>query len=127
MKGVLLRGLRPSDEGFVIKGWRESYRDAAAVKGADRDHYRDEMARVIAHYCRIGLVRIACSIDDSDQLLGFAVLLPDELVYVYVKQAFRKLGIARQLLEGLTISSYTFLSAQARPPKGWRFTPRWSG
>ena len=123
-----IRPAREGDIAFILDAWKKSYEGAPAVRGAHREHYRTEMTRAIRRLCERGEVRIATAPDDDDHLLGFAAFTQAddgaELHYVYVKQDFRKLGIARALLAGVDVTAYTFVSNTARPPKGWAYKPR---
>ena len=125
-----IRAARDGDMAFILDAWRKSYEGAPAVRGSDREHYRVEMTRTIRRLCDRGEVRIAVSPDDDDHLLGFAVFTRAddgaELHYVYVKQTFRGMGVAKALLADVPVRSFTFLSNTARPRKGWRYTPRHS-
>jgi len=125
-----IRSAGDGDVAFILDAWKKSYEGAPAVRGADREHYRIEMTRAIRRLCDRGEVRVATAPDDPDHLLGFAAFtIADdgaELHYVYVKREFRGMGIARALLSELNVTRYTFVSPTARPPKGWRFTPRFT-
>lgn len=128
-----VRPARESDMSFVIGSWRESFQLSAAIRAPalDRDHYFEEMARVIRKLCAKATVRVAHDPEDDDHLVGFAAFTPrsdgtDELHYVYVKRDFRGQGVARSMLADRKIATYTFLTSSARPPKGWRFTPRFT-
>lgn len=129
-----IRAYRPTDEAFVIDAWKRSYEGALAVRGCDREHYRIEMSRTIGRILdkTTTTTLVACDPEDADTIVGFAcytrstMLGPVELHYVYVKREFRKMGVARFMLEGIPVGSYTFLAPQAKPRKGWRFTPRFS-
>jgi GNAT superfamily N-acetyltransferase len=125
-----IRPARESDTAFIVDAWKKSFEGAPAVRGADREHYRIEMTRAIRRLCDRGHIRIATAPDDEDHLLGFAAFTRAddgaELHYVYVKQDFRGLGIARKLVADLNVTSYTFASNSARPRKGWRYTPRFT-
>lgn len=120
-----VRPAREGDMAFVAMSWRASFEPRFTF---DRDHYRAEMDRTIGKLCARGQVIVAHDPEDDDHLVGFAVVSVDgrELHYVYVKQQFRGQGIARDMLKGFAIDSYTFLSPTARPRKGWRFTPRFT-
>lgn len=128
MSTLPIRAMRESDLAFVVDSWKRSYEGAAAVAGCDRDHYRAEMTTAIRRLCGRPdvTVRICTAPDDDDHLIGFACFRAGELHYVYVKQDFRGKGIARSLLQGAPITSYTFLSPTARRRKGWRYTPRFT-
>lgn len=127
-----VRAMREGDLAFVVDSWKRSYEGAAAVAGCDHEHYRVEMTRTIKRL--VGRpeveVRILTAPDDDDHLLGFAAFTRSgpsaELHYVYVKQDFRGSGYARRLLQGVPVTTYTFLSPTARRRKGWRHTPRFT-
>lgn len=111
---------------FVIDAWRRSFEGSPAVRGADREHYRIEMTRTIRRLLDKAECRVACDPSDEDTIAGFVAFTDAELHYAYTKQDFRGMGIAKQLLEGAHIDRYTFQSNNARPPKGWRYTPRFT-
>lgn len=123
-----VRPARESDAAFIIDSWKRSYEP----RNVDVDHYRVEMTRTIRRL--IGRpdsdTLVAYDPSDDDHLVGFACFTNygarAELHYIYVKQDFRGKGIARRLLDGVNVTSYTFLSPTARPRKGWRFTPRFT-
>ena len=72
------------------------------------------------------VVRIACLPEDTSVILGFAVLEQGVLHYVYVKDAFRKQGLARQLVAGTEISSVTHITKPGnaiRKKQRWAFNP----
>lgn len=128
-----VRVARDTDIAFIVDAWKRSYEGAAAVKMCDREFYRIEMERLIKRlFGRDGVsTLIAYDPDDDDHMVGFACFTVHnpsraELHYIYVKKDFRGKGIARRLLEGVPVESYTFLSPTARPRKGWRFTPRFT-
>lgn len=121
-----VRPAKPEDMAFVVDAWRRSFEGSPAVRGADREHYRIEMTRTIRRLLDTAECRVACNPDDPDQLVGFAAFNGPELHYAYTKQDFRGMGVARDLLEGAHIKAYTFRSNNARPPEGWRYTPRFT-
>lgn len=126
-----IRDAKPEDMAFVITTWRQSFEGASAVRGADREHYREEMTLAIRRLCDRATVRVACDPTDEDTLAGFAAFRPltddrAELHYIYVKLNFRGHGIARDLLDGVRVVSYTFRTTPARPPAGWAYTPRFT-
>lgn len=134
---VKIRPARPEDFAFILDTWRRSYERAPAVTGADPAHYRLEMANVITRVVSRAEVRVACATDDERTLAGYAVIEhPGELVYLYVRggepqASMRNLGIARMLLEGVAIRSYTFrtpaFERRMKPKeRGWKFTPRYT-
>ncbi len=140
---VFLRDVRPDDAPFIVNAWSRSYEHAAGVAGADPNHYKLEMALMIGRVLRRCSVRIAydSAAQAGADIVGFACFTGDsgktvELHYVYVRGgertvSLRRLGLARMLLHGLPIKSYTFRTAafeQRFKPRqrGWAFTPRFT-
>jgi len=126
-----IRTAKEADMPFIVDSWKRSYEGAPAVRGADRDHYRIEMSRTIRRICDRATVRVACDPEDESTLVGFAAYLQNTdssatLCYCYVKKDFRGMGIARDLLKGVPITAYAFLSNNARPREGWRYCPRFT-
>lgn len=121
-----VRQAKPDDFAFIIDAWRRSYEGAPAVRNADREHYRIEMTRAIRRLCDRAEVRVACDPSDEDTIVGFVAFTGDELHYAYTKQDFRGMGVSKQLLQGVPITAYTFVSNNARPPKGWAYKPRFT-
>ncbi len=128
---VTIRGPREGDLGYIVDTWRKGIAAESWLCAWDRDVYFRLMARHIKAIATEpgAIVRIACDPSDEDTILGFAVLTGDELHYVYVRQSLWKQGIARVLLEGLTVKSHSFRTASGvgrlRPQeRGWTYAPR---
>lgn len=121
-----VRIAKPGDMAFVIDAWKRSFEGAPAVRHADREHYREEMTRAIRRLCDRAEVRVACDPSDEDTIVGFCAFTGTELHYVYVKKDFRGHGIAKGLLHGVPITTYTFATPTVRPRLGWAFTPRFT-
>jgi RimJ/RimL family protein N-acetyltransferase len=126
-----IRIAKDSDQAFIIDAWKRSFEGAPAVRGADREHYRQEMTRAIRRLLDRATVRVACDPKDEDTIVGFcAFTSPDpdhaELHYVYVKRDFRGIGVMRELTSGVPITAYTFKTPDFHAPASWRFTPRFT-
>ncbi|MDB4982600.1 MAG: hypothetical protein JWM82_3352 [Myxococcales bacterium] len=97
----------------------------------EKTHYHNEMTRVFDRILKRATVRVACDSKDPDSLVGFAVYTGTELHFVYVRLALRESGVAKALLEGLPIRTFTFLTQSGNEylkptARGWQFTPRWT-
>lgn len=72
---------------------------------------------------------IACSPEDPDVIVGYLVYEPKTIHYVYVKEAFRKLGICRRLLveaglfEGTIATHMTFKGRRILLQMGYIYAP----
>jgi ribosomal protein S18 acetylase RimI-like enzyme len=102
---IAIRLGRPSDLAYVVDTWTK--------RGHERgERLREATARVRAILARPdSVLRVATLPDDSDAILGWAVVasatlsdaeisLP-KLHYVYVRKEARQQGIARRLLVGV--------------------------
>ena len=129
---IRIRPAKVTDQAFIQDAWKRSFEGSPAVRGADREHYRNEMERTIARLCARATVLVACDVKDEDTLVGFAVYSSwkgyagNELHYVYVKKDFRGHRIASDLLKDANIKAYTFATMSARAPKDWVYTPRFT-
>ena len=130
---VLIREAGADDFGFLVDTWRRSFSegDSSALHAFDRDVYFRLMARHIKALSREpgAVCVVACDPGDPDTVVGFAMLTGTELQYVYVRASFRKMGIARLLLEGRDVKTYAFKTRQGlgrlRPEaRGWTYAPR---
>lgn len=129
---VNVRAMREDgDLGYIIDTWRQGLAAKSSLAKFDRDVYFRLMARHIKALSREpgALVRIACDPENENTILGFAVLTGDELHYVYVREALRKHGIARLLLDGLAVKTYAFRTdvgtGRLKPQeRGWTYAPR---
>lgn len=98
MKHVAIRLGRPSDLPYVTDTWVKRGHDRNERIGAATARVRAILARPDS------VLRVACLPDDSDAILGWAVVSSDEpptLHYAYVRKDARKQGIARLLLAGV--------------------------
>lgn len=127
--------IRPAwhtDMPFVLSSWRGTFHlGGAGARHSDRVHYHAEMDRLFQRIFRKATTIVACDTVDQTCLLGFVVHTGPELHYVYTRQAFRRMGVARALIKHANIDSYTFITEQGwhrlKPmDRGWRFTPRWT-
>lgn len=118
--GYALRGPRPEDLPFVRSSWTQSYGKYATFSKEPKAISADGPARLPSHIyvpeqhqliARI-LSRstvttvVACNPEDADQIFGYLVFEtrpPSQAVahYLYVKDAFRKRGLARALLQSM--------------------------
>lgn len=98
---IKIREFRPEDVNFIISCWcKSSYNNGTGYKER-LGIYHKGLDELIKKKYEAGelLAYVACLEDDEDLLLGFAVFGIDySLHFVYVKQAFQKQGICKQLL-----------------------------
>lgn len=96
------------DMPFVYNSWMNSYRDFARHAFPNEPAYsvyRRTRARLDALIKRGAELKIACDPDNTTIILGYACAELPVLHYVYVKEAYRRQGIALTLLNACGLSS----------------------
>lgn len=128
-----VRKARVSDRRFISGAWCDSLRNERAFKRVDRDSFRAELERIIDKLLPdpSAALRIVHDPKDDDTLVGFAVLSPPILHYVYVRDGFRTKGLVPDLLEGLDVRAYSFETEafirRLHPAsRSWKYTPKYT-
>lgn len=99
-----IRPATPNDANFIISSWLKRYRDAISPRLVTDKIYYSAQHQIIAAILQKPTteVFIACNAADEGQICGYVVgeRLPDlsMIHWVYVKNSFRKWGIATELL-----------------------------
>lgn len=93
-----LRQAIGSDLNFIFDTFRESVRQDTAIGRSCRTSvFKREFAKVIDHILEKAKVVVACMASDHNVILGYLIWEPSIIHYCFVKQAFRRLGIAKAL------------------------------
>lgn len=119
---IIHRDATPEDRDFIISGWSASFRTSYAAGLIDMDHWSELMHPQLARYLDRDDVRTIVAVGTkrkSSLVYGFIVAdttpqqelvdnretreWPALVYYVYVKAAYRKMGIARGLFEAVGI------------------------
>ena len=103
MFDVTLREFEESDRNFILNSWLKSYRNSDASKKIPNDVYYHFHAKLIEKYIAESTVVMAVNPDNPIQIFGYAVVNREDntIHYVYTKHTYRKLGIAKRLIEVL--------------------------
>ena len=94
-----------SDKSFIFNSWLKSFRHSPLAKPLCNEVYFKNHKVIVENILKRSRVLIACNPEDEDQIYGYIVYEPiiDDITvlhYVYVKFTYRKLGIARTIVEG---------------------------
>lgn len=95
-----------ADTPFIFSGWLESYANSSPLTvNIPKTLFFDGHRALITPLLSNAQVVVACLPDDPGVLLGFACGEPVDglLHYVYVKAAFRRMGVATRLVDALGI------------------------
>lgn len=87
-----------ADLRFVRASWFESYRKGGHAPDVAFPTYREGMGRIIERCLQAGATLVAFLPEVPDEVIGWACFTSTALHYVYVKQAYRRLGVAREIL-----------------------------
>lgn len=105
---------------FILATWLKSNRSSISVRGIDSLLYYDYHQTIIKGYLDRAFigdnvsVAVACDPDNEKVLYSYAVIEEHELGnilhFIYTKGPFRKLGFAKEILEGIPLAYKTTLS-----------------
>ena len=128
---VRVRPAHAGDVGFIIDTWRQSFREESYLFRYNRDLYFRLMSMHITGLMKGAgaMLLVACDPSDEDTIVGFVALTGPELHYVYVRDSFRKHGVARLLLSGQDVETHSFQTGafvrRIKPvERGWTLKPR---
>lgn len=104
---VAVRPMRDIDTPLIYSSWLRSYRGSADRRIATDVFYRrhhELVERILRHPdTRVSVLTPA---DDPNTILGWSCRTGTTLHYVYVKEAFRRLGFGARLAEGFSTHTH---------------------
>lgn len=103
-----LRAMTPEDEAFIYNSWLTSYRGSSShISYIPPDIYFAAHHKAIERIFQRAdtSVVVACLKGDENVILGYLVSEADVIHWVYVKQSFRRMGIARAMLDDALLTS----------------------
>lgn len=106
MLPLKFRPLKESDLGFLYNSWLKSYRNSKLTKSWKNEAYFAAQAQTIEALLKRSDVRVAVDPDSDGHIYGYIVrdaFHPKVVHFLYVKQTFRRLGIARSLLSEIGV------------------------
>lgn len=126
MKKIVVRAAVESDLAFIMSTWLRGLRYGNSwFKLIDKEAYYSKYTVVLNNLLRSSVVAVACLIDDPNVVVGYAVVSPETLHWVYVKKSWRGFGLAKELTQPFRITRVSHLTKLGRrlKPLGWRFDP----
>lgn len=136
---IKIRPLADTDKNFIYSTWLNALyygnrwaKDIEPVTGAPIDifgeidepafylNYRAVIDRLLS---RCGTM-VACLKEDEDVILGYCVTEPEILHFIFIKDAWRRAGIAKKLVpKGIkAVTHLTKLGYYAKR-KSWKYNP----
>lgn len=98
---VAIREYLLGDRNFILATWlRGLYYGDTWFREIPKDLFMENYHRVLEALLSKSSVkvRVACLKDDPEVILGYAVVSPGELHWLFVKSAWRGIGIAKSLV-----------------------------
>jgi len=122
---LVLRPAGAADHPFIVDSWLLSYRGQAIARDAGASYVRD-MKWLIRRLLERGRVLVAADADEPSVIWGWAATGDRTVLYVYVREQFRRNGIASALLAPyLARPDVTYCAKTYRDitiPRGWRYS-----
>jgi len=127
---VVIRKATEADLPLIYSSWIRSYRTGKARKGLPGRggvRYAESQHQIVTRLLSRSDVRVACYAKNPQLILGWVCLEPETSTvhYVYVKSAYRGLGVVRDLLGTLLWQPcrYSHKTRKVRAMEGWVYHP----
>ncbi len=107
---VTLRDFQPADKNFILSTWLKGLRYGndwfeAIESKIYFEFYHNVIEIILSRPDTV--VKVACLKDDPEVILGYSVYAGNRLDWIFVKKAWRSIGIAKSLVpESITIVSH---------------------
>lgn len=128
---ISIRGYKPEDRSFILACWlRGIYYGntyfSEIPKGVFMEHYHAVLERFIDNP-NVN-IQVACLKDDPDVILGYSVTRLSKgqhvLDWVFVKKAWRQIGIARSLVPtNIQVVTHVTKLGRSLKPEGVIYNP----
>ncbi len=110
-----IRSYKPdTDKFFILSSWLRSYRKSDAVKGINNTVFYGQHHQLVETLLSSERVGILYNEEEPDQIIGWICVdnTPGVLHYVYVKNVFRRNGLANDLIASACphVQQYTHLT-----------------
>jgi len=122
---IQIRDIEESDINFILSTWLLGlYHGCEWFSRIEKKVFFDNYKKIVTQRIMNGNVKVAVLAEDPDVILGYIVYRENVLDWIFVKKAFRKLGIAKILIPK-SINTVTHLTKVGRSlkPKDWSFNP----
>lgn len=100
---IRMRSISDADINFVFNSWLKSFKGSPMYKHVENTIYFQNHHKLLQQCIMKSQVILACDENDLSQILGYVVADKIDGIltihYVYVKQAFRGLGVAKMLMQ----------------------------
>jgi len=113
-----IRLMLPDDRAFVLSAWSSSLRSSRDVPLIPMSMWASVMRPVLEHM--LDRTTAGTLVAHGEVLQGFICVEPNYVLYLYVAQPFRRLGIARALLAAAGIDPAQRFGYACRTRASWQ-------
>lgn len=101
---LLCDKLKPDDRNFIINSWLQSYYGCSATHHIKRQQYYIGQRDIINNILESPITKTIFirPIDWEDGIIGYVIYNSNTIHYFYVKNVYRKMGLASKLLDTIT-------------------------
>lgn len=101
---VEIRQAIPNDINFIFSTWLKSYRKSSFVgEKVENKEFFNNYNQIIDNLLLKSTTYVACLKDDEIVICGYICAQDDIIHYIFVKEVFRNLGIARKLIKHMEV------------------------
>lgn len=94
--------MRETDRNFIFSTWKKGLKYGNSVSSQDPKAFDRWSQDLISTTLKQATTTIAALKEDDDVILGYSVVRGDTIDWVFVKNLWRKIGIAKELLKHIT-------------------------
>jgi len=127
---IVIRDYTPEDKNFVLATWlRGLYYGDSVYSNMKKQTFMENYHTILETVINNSAIQIkvACLKEDSNVILGYAVLAnaPQTIHWVFVKKFWRNIGLARDLVpkDTNTVTNLTKIGLSILKKKDWAFNP----
>jgi GNAT superfamily N-acetyltransferase len=122
---IVVRGLLPEDLPFIYSTWLLGlYHGNSWFKLIDKTVYFEHYKKIVEALLITSMVQVACLESDRDVIVGYSIHRDNRLHWIFVKKAWRRLGVAKALMpEGINTVTHLTGLGKTLMPKEWVFNP----
>ena len=111
-----LRPPKTEDSSFIYSSWLKSYRNSNYAKDQCNAVFFENHKKVINSILDKSMMVVVCSQEDDNHVFGYTIyeyLAGDNLLihYTYIKHTYRKMGIAKKMIQSIRKSQNPILSS----------------
>ena len=122
---VVLRAASQGDQAFVMDSWLRSFGKGRTwvFRGVEGDRFYSGHREILENILQRSLVVVACLEEVPDAVLGWACIEPGCVHYTYVKNKYRRKGVATKLIAHAEKLMGTLSTCSHQTGQWKRFTP----